>query len=87
MMLSKPEYGVVIAKDLMVPMRDGVRLAADVYRPALGGEAMSGEFPTILQRTIYDKKSERFTSSAFYFCQRGYTAVIQDCRGRFGSEG
>ena len=85
--LSKPEYGIVIAKDLMVPMRDGVRLATDVYRPALDGESVNGGFPTILVRTIYDKDSETFTSSASYFCQRGYTAVVQDCRGRFGSEG
>ena len=87
MTLSQPEYGVVVAKDMMVSMRDGVRLATDVYRPAHDGEPVNGELPTILQRTIYDKGSETFTSAASYFCQRGYVAVVQDCRGRFGSEG
>ena len=84
---SRAEHGVLIAKDLMVPMRDGVRLATDVYRPAREGEAVPREFPTILQRTIYDKVDERFAAVAGYFCERGYTAVMQDCRGRFGSEG
>ncbi len=85
-MLSKPEYGVSISKDLMPPMRDGVRLASDVYRPALDGEPITGSFPTILQRTIYDKDSARFVSSASYFCKRGYTAVVR-IRGRVLSHG
>ena len=84
---SRPDYGVVIAKDVMVPMRDGVRLATDVYRPALDGEPVSGRFPTILQRTIYDKSTEEYVAPAEYFCKRGYAAVVQDCRGRFNSEG
>jgi putative CocE/NonD family hydrolase len=84
---SKPEYGVLIAKDLMVPMRDGVRLATDVYRPAREGEAVGGKFPTILQRTIYDKTAATFAGPAEYFCKRGYVSVVQDCRGRFNSEG
>ena len=87
MTLSQPESGVVIAKDVMVPMRDGVRLATDIYRPARDGEALSRKFPTILLRTIYDKGSERFTAPASYFCRRGYVAVVQDCRGRYASEG
>ena len=32
------EYGVVIEKNLMIPVRDGVRLAADIYRPAQEGK-------------------------------------------------
>ncbi len=35
-------FGMIIAKDVMVPMRDGVRLATDIYRPALDGEARTG---------------------------------------------
>ena len=34
-------FGVVVAKDVMVPMRDGVRLATDVYRPAHDGEMVA----------------------------------------------
>ena len=87
MSASIAEHGVLIAKDLMVPMRDGVRLATDVYRPALDGEALAGKFPTILQRTIYDKTTPTFARPAEYFCERGYVSVVQDCRGRFDSEG
>jgi len=39
----------------MVPMRDGVRLATDIYRPSRGGVAESGRFPTILVRTPYTR--------------------------------
>lgn len=81
------EFSVVVAKDLMVPMRDGVRLATDVYRPAREGEAVPGWFPTILQRTIYDKNLDVFVRDAEYFCRRGYVSVVQDCRGRHASEG
>ncbi len=38
-----------------MPMRDGVRLATDIYRPALNGEPVPGRFPAILGRTSYDK--------------------------------
>ena len=41
---SEPAYRVRIEKDIMVPMRDGVRLAADVYRPDIEGE----KFPALL---------------------------------------
>ncbi|MDH4176884.1 MAG: hypothetical protein OEV72_04835, partial [Thermoleophilia bacterium] len=36
-------------------MRDGIRLATDLYRPAADGEPIDGRFPTILCRTPYDK--------------------------------
>ena len=52
---SQPEYGILVARDIMVPMRDGVRLATDVYWPARNGERVQGRFPTILGRTSYDK--------------------------------
>ena len=84
---STPEHGVLVARDVMAPMRDGVRLATDIYRPALGAEPVPGRFPVILQRTIYDKSDERTIAPAEYFCKRGYVAVVQDCRGRYNSEG
>ena len=86
-MASSADYGVVVAKDLMAPMRDGVRLATDVYRPAVDGEAIASPRPVILQRTIYDKGNPIFAGPAEYFCKRGYVSVVQDCRGRFNSEG
>src|SRR2546430_17351682 len=77
------QYGVVVSKNIMVPMRDGVRLATDVYRPAVGGVPAPGKFPTILERTPYGKTA----GWATYFVSHGYVAVAQDERGRFDSEG
>ena len=85
--MSKIEYEVVVSKDVMVSMRDGVRLATDIYRPARDGEAVKGRFPTILERTPYNKERLSFIEKADYFTKRGYATVVQDCRGRFKSEG
>ena len=93
-------YDVHVTRDVMVVMRDGVRLATDVYRPARGGILVEEPFPVILERTPYGKgkhsRSEidvdRATTMsplelASYFVSRGYVVVFQDCRGRHGSEG
>lgn len=65
---------------VMVPMRDGVRLATDIYFPE--GE---GAFPVILLRSPYDRKiAEGIAQDA---ARRGYVMVVQNTRGRFGSEG
>ncbi|HEY3059639.1 MAG TPA: CocE/NonD family hydrolase [Chloroflexota bacterium] len=80
--------GIVIAKDVMMPTRDGVRLAADIYRPAHNGEPVAGKFPTILARTSYDKSAQRYVDSIpNFFTPRGYVVVLQDLRGRYRSEG
>jgi putative CocE/NonD family hydrolase len=79
------EYDVVVRKNVPVPMRDGVRLAADLYLPALGGEPVQGRFPAVMERTPYDKKNK--FGEGRYFARRGYVAVMQDVRGRFQSEG
>jgi putative CocE/NonD family hydrolase len=85
---TEPAYGLIIAKDVMIPMRDGVRLAADIYRPAQGGEPLPGLFPTILLRTSYDKAAQRYVNTiAEFFTPRGYVTVQQDLRGRYRSEG
>jgi putative CocE/NonD family hydrolase len=87
-MTSQPTYGILIAKDVMVPMRDGVRLAADIYYPARDGERVAGQFPTILLRTSYDKAAQRYVDTiANFFTPRGYVTVQQDLRGRYNSEG
>jgi uncharacterized protein len=64
----------------MVAMRDGVRLATDVYRPA-GARPV----PAILVRTPYDKDAA--SPDGGFFAQHGYAYVVQDTRGRFNSEG
>lgn len=84
---SQPIHGILAAYDVMVPMRDGVRLATDVYRLARDGEFVPGTFPTILCRTAYDKRAQRYVDYADYFTPRGYVVVLQDVRGRYHSEG
>ena len=74
----------------MVPMRDGVRLATDVYRPAdENGSAIDGKFPVILGRTSYDKSNPVIWVDpiANFFVPRGYVVLLQDLRGRGESEG
>jgi hypothetical protein len=66
-------------------MRDGVRLATDVYLP--DGPDAAGPFPVILIRTPYSSNVEANVQDGIYFAQRGYAVVIQDVRGRFDSEG
>jgi putative CocE/NonD family hydrolase len=96
----EPEYEMVVTRDLMVPMRDRVRLATDIYRPARNGAALAERFPVILERTPYDKtadsRSERTPGAdkpmsraevAAFFVRRGYLVIYQDCRGRYRSEG
>ena len=81
-------YDVVAKKDIMVPMRGGVRLATDLYLPARDGQPLPGKFPAIFHRTPYDKSDvERNGNYGRFFAQRGYVAVYQDCRGTFQSEG
>ena len=70
---------------VMVPMRDGVKLATDIYLPARGGAAVGDRFPVLVYRSPYNKRGQR-TESAF-FAQRGYAVVAQDCRGRYASQG
>jgi putative CocE/NonD family hydrolase len=63
-----------------VPMRDGVQLAADIYR-----EAGAASGPVVLTRTPYDRRKQKATGERW--AKAGYTFVAQDCRGKFGSEG
>ena len=71
----------------MVAMRDGVKLAADIYFPSANGQPAEGPFPVILERTPYDKTAPRNVTNGKYYARRGYVTVYQDVRGRFASEG
>ena len=51
---SKPVYGVKTEKNIMVAMRDGVRIAIDVYRPDIEGK----KFPAILAWGIWGKEPQ-----------------------------
>jgi hypothetical protein len=82
---SGAPYDVAATLNVMVGMRDGVRLAANVYRPARNSMPVEGRFPALLNRTPYDK--DRAADTAKFFASRGYVVVVQDVRGRYRSEG
>ena len=67
------------ATEYMVAMRDNVKLATDVYLPE-----GKGPWPVILLRTPYNKA---LRGQATPWVAEGYSVVMQDCRGRFKSEG
>jgi putative CocE/NonD family hydrolase len=73
--------GNMKSKTYMVPMRDGVKLATDVYLPEDGER-----YPVILVRTPYGKGHGQNFIAKLYGV-RGYAMVVQDVRGRFDSGG
>jgi putative CocE/NonD family hydrolase len=84
---NSPYEPVLYKADVMIPMSDGVKLATDIYRPAANGVVLEEKLPIVLQRTPYNKRSEQYVEQLKYLVRRGYVAVIQDCRGRYQSEG
>src|SRR4051812_5582861 len=66
---------------LVIPMRDRVRLAADLFLPK-----PAGRWPTVLIRTPYNRKA-RSNANYRFFVRRGYAVLVQDVRGRYASEG
>jgi putative CocE/NonD family hydrolase len=82
--LPEPPYKIKVRRNVMIPMGDGVRLAADIYHPDT-----IGEYPVILIRTPYNKRNREYGYEIFggLFASQGYVIVIQDVRGKFGSEG
>ena len=79
------EFDSIVVTTEMVAMRDGVKLAMDVYRPARSNQAVDERFPVLLSRTPYNKNSMR--GEAEYLARRGFVVAAQDCRGRFASQG
>lgn len=81
---SEPIYDVRLQRDVPMPMRDGTQLVADLYVPA-----GAGPWPTLLERTPYNKESssEIALKAGEYYASRGYVVMIQDVRGRFKSAG
>ncbi|MCC6222606.1 MAG: CocE/NonD family hydrolase [Thermoleophilia bacterium] len=76
---------VTVERDVPARMRDGVTLRADVYRPA--GD---GPWPTLLMRNPYDKTYAQSGSGyahPSWWARQGWVVAVQDCRGRFRSEG
>jgi len=73
-----------IDRNVLMPMRDGIKLAADIYRPGDGGK-----HPAIIMRTPYH--SDEVMSFSYVkpltTLEAGYALIIAYVRGRFGSEG
>lgn len=70
--------GMRVEKNVAVPMRDGVILRADVYRPA-----RDGSYPVLVMRTPYGKAVGKGDA----YVRAGYIVVCQDARGRYASGG
>ncbi|MEF8813382.1 MAG: CocE/NonD family hydrolase [Halovenus sp.] len=87
-MASQPEYGVHAELNVTAEMRDGTQLATDIFRPADPdtGEPIAEPKPALLDRTPYGKRG-RLERHGEWYAKRGYVVAIQDCRGRFESEG
>jgi putative CocE/NonD family hydrolase len=79
--LAAGQSSAVKELHVSVPMRDGVRLATDIFLPS-----ERGRFPTILIRTPYGKGSG-LSKNYQAFVDHGYALVIQDVRGRYESGG
>ena len=96
---SQPQYDVKLEHNVMVPARDGVKLAINIFRPDA-----SGKFPALLAISPYGKDAQTFETppqpfgkSVFeasvesgdpnYYVPRGYVYVIGDLRGIGDSEG
>ncbi|MFT6021827.1 MAG: putative CocE/NonD family hydrolase, partial [Saprospiraceae bacterium] len=87
--LEKLNEIAIIDQKVMVPMRDGIRLATDIYRPKNVDKA-----PIIFSRTPYNfnswrdgKENTRTAKQAYEAVKRGYAYVVQNERGRYFSEG
>ena len=78
---SRPQYRVLVEKDVPMQTRDGVTLRADVYRPDT-----AGRFPVLLSRLPYNKNLRPRPGDIDYFVERGYGVIMQDTRGRFSLE-
>src|SRR6266849_2519746 len=81
----RKQMSTVTKQTIMVPMRDGIKLATDVYRPA-----EEGPWPVLFTRLMYDKNNAWFLNLNLDIAralQAGYAVVVQDVRGRYASEG
>jgi len=78
---STADKGIDLIWGVKIPMRDGVKLNATVYKP----NKMGAPLPVIFTLTPYI--SDSYHDRAYYFSQNEYVFVLVDARGRGGSEG
>lgn len=98
-MVSQPKYKVKVKKDIAIPMRDGIKIAADIYYPDT-----DGKFPALLSISPYGKEIQKLplpdyqndvrlengvleSGNTEYFVSRGYVHIIADSRGTGFSQG
>lgn len=76
--------GIRFEKDVPIPMRDGTRLATDLYLPSA-----PGRYPVLLERTPYGKHQSVMVriQAPQYLAAHGFAVAVQDARGRYASEG
>ena len=80
---GRPLPAQTVDTGVVIPMRDGVNLRADILRPK-----GKGPFPVLVYRTPYSRAAAREEFATFRkAAERGYVVVVQDVRGRYGSEG
>ncbi len=80
---ATPTGDIIVERDVAVPMRDGVILRANVYRPSA-----SGGFPVLVYRTPYGKDAAAESYDTHLDAvARGYAVLLQDVRGRYTSDG
>ena len=72
-----------LESNVMVPMRDDVCLATDIYSPTIG----AGPWPAILVRNSYNKTFSEWDGVPDWYVQQGYVFIIQNIRSRYKSEG
>ena len=75
---------IKIKKNIAIPMRDGVRLYANLYKPS-----EDGKYPVILIRMPYGKDEFYcyMPTHGKFWAKKGYACVVQDVRGKWSSEG
>jgi len=86
---DRPATYDVVVERIMMPMRDGVRLATTLVFPAREGRKVDGRYPALLIRFMGDSRETdgRYGTEAQYFAARGYVVAVQTMRGRVPSEG
>jgi len=77
----------IVIEEAWIPMPDGVRLAADLYRPA--DAEPDTAYPVLLEYLPYRKTEARARNYSLYsyFIERGYVVARVDIRGTGNSEG
>lgn len=80
--MTGPGTAVITERGVRAAMRDGVHLACDVFRPE-----GAGPVPALVCRTPYGRTNAALTLAPERLAVAGFAVVVQDCRGRFDSEG